>query len=196
MCFSTPGFGTPQKYAEADLYTGYLAGLSAIIYYIESMWRPVALLCDRLAHQFLFTGVNVYLTPAGGNVALPPHTDEQDVFLLQISGSKRWLVFPPPYEVDIYKEHVIGKPHSRRRFQKVKVKSLGSPELNFTMRQGDVLYIPRGHPHYAVSLPDELSMHLTITVGPHLSASLHALALPLPFVCMLCWSVTQHRLSD
>lgn len=39
----------------------------------------------------MHVGANLYLSPAGGS-AFAPHADETDVFVLQLSGSKRWSV--------------------------------------------------------------------------------------------------------
>ena len=41
-------------------------------------------------------GLNLYLTAANTPVSAPPHTDKQDVFVLQTAGRKRWRVFAPP----------------------------------------------------------------------------------------------------
>ena len=48
----------------------------------------------RFQHQlFMATGlgggINAYLTPAGA-VGKPPHTDDHDVVVLQLWGSKLW----------------------------------------------------------------------------------------------------------
>ena len=40
--------------------------------------------------------VNMYLTNPGQRTSAPPHTDKQDVFVLQQEGFKRWRVFAPP----------------------------------------------------------------------------------------------------
>ncbi|CAN0428042.1 unnamed protein product [Ectocarpus fasciculatus] len=40
--------------------------------------------------------LNLYITAAGQKTSAPPHTDKQDVFVMQTQGRKRWRVFPPP----------------------------------------------------------------------------------------------------
>ena len=40
--------------------------------------------------------MNLYLTNAGVEVSAPPHTDEQDVVIVQTQGRKRWRVYSPP----------------------------------------------------------------------------------------------------
>ena len=39
---------------------------------------------------------NMYITNPGQATSAPPHTDKQDVFVLQTQGRKRWRVFAPP----------------------------------------------------------------------------------------------------
>jgi len=154
-----------QAAAYADMYEGYVKGGSIIMNFVEALWRPVALLLDRLMRHFFFTGVNLYLTPSGGGRALPLHNDDQDVVLLQVAGSKDWQVFEPPATAKApYKEHVIGKPHSKPGTQRANATRLGLKSvLNTTVHAGDLIYIPRGFPHMANSRPGELSMHLTLT---------------------------------
>ena len=41
-------------------------------------------------------GLNLYLTAAGTPVSAPPHSDKQDVFVVQTAGKKRWRVYAPP----------------------------------------------------------------------------------------------------
>ena len=38
-------------------------------------------------------GLNVYLTGDRVEKAAPPHTDRQEVFVVQCAGAKRWRVF-------------------------------------------------------------------------------------------------------
>ena len=36
--------------------------------------------------------LNLYVTKKGTSTSAPPHTDKQDVFVLQSAGAKRWRV--------------------------------------------------------------------------------------------------------
>lgn len=40
--------------------------------------------------------LNMYVTAPGKRTSAPPHTDKQDVVVIQTSGSKRWKVYSPP----------------------------------------------------------------------------------------------------
>lgn len=62
-----------------------------------SLWPSLGALCRLVMYAFgLPTNCNIYVTPPGCSVSVPPHTDRQDVFVLQTEGYKRWRVFAPP----------------------------------------------------------------------------------------------------
>lgn len=80
------------------------------------------------------------------------HYDRHDVFIVATAGRKAWKVFEPTYAF----------PLERQTFKKGAAPDI-DPYLECEMSPGDVLYIPRGHWHYAVAVTP--SVHLT--VGPH-----------------------------
>ena len=80
------------------------------------------------------------------------HYDTHEVFILQIDGTKKWNVFP----------HTFKYPLTEQKSSSLKPPE-GEPYLTCTLKRGDVLYIPRGHWHYAIAL-DEPSLHLTLGV--------------------------------
>jgi hypothetical protein len=79
------------------------------------------------------------------------HWDDHDVFILQVTGRKRWSVYgqtrPYPLVNDIEKAQ---KPERE-------------PLWEGTLEDGDLLYIPRGWWHVAVPLA-EPTLHLTVGV--------------------------------
>jgi hypothetical protein len=102
--------------------------------------------------------VNAYLTPAGKYQPFPLHNDEQDVFILQISGRKNWRVFNRPSE----------------RFKGNKAVGAEEPDadaITTTLRPGDLLYLPRRHKHEAWTEPGLPSVSLSVTMGWNQSVS-------------------------
>ena len=80
------------------------------------------------------------------------HFDFHDVFIVQTEGEKDWFIFEPTRTYPIHKQPNQDKgdpPDSK-------------PYLKCKLSPGDVIYIPRGHWHYAVA--NTPSIHLT--VGP------------------------------
>ena len=77
------------------------------------------------------------------------HWDDHDVFILQVTGRKRWSVYG------------ITTPHPLAGDSNPK--PTGAPVWEATLEDGDFLYIPRGWWHVAIPL-DEPTLHLTIGV--------------------------------
>lgn len=98
-----------------------------------SFWPSLGALCRLTNYAFgLPTNINIYITPPGSAVSVPPHTDRQDVIVFQTEGSKRWRVFYPP-------KRSKGKdPLNRGKSGDVlDMKDLGKPILDVVLRKGD-----------------------------------------------------------
>lgn len=95
---------------------------------------------------------NAYYTPRSAQ-GLPVHHDTHDVFVLQVSGRKRWLVYEPVLELPLKNQRYsseLGEP--------------GEPVEDRVLNPGDVLYLPRGWLHEALT-SDTDSLHLTVGVN-------------------------------
>jgi len=78
----------------------------------HSVWSDAA--AAALATQSAFglpAHANVYCTGAGADVSLAPHTDRQDVVILQLEGTKRWHLYAPPEEksLPVERSEELGK---------------------------------------------------------------------------------------
>jgi ribosomal protein L16 Arg81 hydroxylase len=93
---------------------------------------------------------NIYLTPSG-NQGFPPHYDNHDVFILQISGKKAWRLYGTPVET----------PYRGERF-KLDTHLPSEVSHEFTLEPGDCVYIPRGLMHDAENVGEEPSLHITV----------------------------------
>jgi hypothetical protein len=127
-------------------------GASFSIRGADAYWTPlksiIACLYDTL---FETVHTNVYCSPADTQ-GFRCHYDLHDVFVLQIEGAKHWRVFEPTLEAPVEpwsEADVPDEKHTR-------------PYVDEVIRQGDVLYVPRGHWHYATA---ESCHSLHITVG-------------------------------
>lgn len=143
--------GRPDIYA---LYRAHRDGYTLIVNRIDSRWRPVAALCRALEYELHHkASANLYFTP-GGTQGFTPHFDTHDVFILQLEGSKTWRLYDT-VELPLADD---DRPVAKT--------GLGRPRSELTLKAGDVLYIPRGVVHEAVSL-ESSSLHLT--VGLHVT---------------------------
>jgi hypothetical protein len=96
--------------------------------------------------------VNAYYTPRAAQ-GLPVHHDTHDVFVLQVSGEKRWLVYEPALELPL-----------RNQKYSAELGGPGEPVHDLVLRAGDMLYLPRGWLHEALT-SDTDSLHLTVGVN-------------------------------
>ncbi|QEI44317.1 50S ribosomal protein L16 3-hydroxylase (plasmid) [Dolichospermum sp. UHCC 0315A] len=136
------------------LTKAYAQGDTIVLNDLQLRWKPIALLCRSFEVLFNFlVNVNMYLTPQGSQ-GLAPHFDTQNVFILQIEGSKNWRLH----------NSLINLPLDEMA-QDIPQGYVGEPKLNAYLQTGDLLYIPRGMVHEALT-SDEFSMHLTVGVSP------------------------------
>lgn len=137
-------------------------GATLILEQVQSWSTLAARLCARLGRAVQGTAwANLYLTPPRSH-GFAPHTDDSDVFVLQLAGEKHWALYAPPTEFPPLTP--VGRGHL----------DVGEPTASPTLRAGDVLYVPRGHAHAAASR-DVTSMHLTVAFRPTTwAAALHA----------------------
>jgi len=78
------------------------------------------------------------------------HWDDHDVFILQVTGCKRWRIYGQTRPHPLAGDAGIPKPS-------------GAPLWEATLEDGDFLYIPRGWWHVAEPL-DEPTLHLTVGI--------------------------------
>ena len=96
--------------------------------------------------------VNAYYTPRAAQ-GLPVHHDTHDVFVLQVSGEKRWLVYEPALELPLRNQKYLAE-----------MGGPGEPVHDLALRPGDMLYLPRGWLHEALTSESD-SLHLTVGVN-------------------------------
>jgi hypothetical protein len=94
------------------------------------------------------------VTPAGDAQGFDFHHDTHDVFVLQVSGRKRWIVHEPVLPLPL---------PSQARSGDDLVADGAEPLLDVELEAGDCLYLPRGYVHAALTT-DEHSVHLTVGV--------------------------------
>lgn len=110
----------------------------------------------------------------------PPHTDRQDVLVVQMEGAKRWRVFTPPTDGDV---KPTADPFARGKGEdslplhtllEGTEGRLGTELLlDVVTREGDVLFIPAGFPHTTDTVEEsddvdyDTSIHLTFNIDTH-----------------------------
>ncbi len=128
----------------------YQRGATIILNQLQRADARLARFCRSLENVFSCqVQTNVYLTPPA-NKGFKTHYDDHDVFIIQVSGAKRWRLYESPVE----------NPYRGEAFRAAAHKP-GELEQEFLLQAGDCLYIPRGLMHDAASHGDEPSLHIT-----------------------------------
>lgn len=127
-------------------------GATLLINFVNQIHERVDTLASELGNDLnTIVTVNCYVScPAKQGFDI--HFDKHDVFIIQTKGRKKWFVYEPT---------TVKSPIERQQMPKQDLPK-GDPYLECELNEGDVLYIPRGHWHYAVALTP--SIHLS--VGP------------------------------
>ncbi|GAA4114407.1 hypothetical protein GCM10022415_10300 [Knoellia locipacati] len=151
------GAGIGDQLSEDRILREFASGATLVLQGLHRTWSPVrefaAVLADDLGHP---VQVNAYVTPPQ-NQGFFDHYDVHDVFVLQVSGEKRWRIREPVIDAPLRTQ-----PWEQRRAA-VEQAATGDPLLEETLRPGDCLYLPRGYLHSATALGGT-SIHLTIGV--------------------------------
>ncbi|MGH2808137.1 MAG: JmjC domain-containing protein [Actinomycetota bacterium] len=139
----TFGKRDPIRVADPALVFDWFGDGATII--LESLHRyspPLREFCRALEGELRHaTQVNAYITPPGAQ-GFATHVDSHDVFVAQVFGRKRWMVYGA--------DDVEGE---------------RAPLIERHLEVGDCLYIPKGFPHAAATTASA-SAHLTIGILP------------------------------
>ncbi|WP_030421427.1 JmjC domain-containing protein [Streptomyces sp. NRRL F-5065] len=148
------------------LWREFADGATLVLQALHRTWDPVAGLVRTLGAELGHpVQANAYVTPPR-NRGFDDHYDVHDVFVLQIEGTKRWLVRRP-----VHPGPLRDEPWTEHRGA-VAEAAQGPPDIDAVLEPGDVLYLPRGWLH-AARARGEVSLHLTL--GVH-AWTRHALA--------------------
>jgi hypothetical protein len=120
--------------------------------------------------------VNLYVTEKGKRTSAPPHTDKQDVVVIQTSGRKYWRVYSPPDPALKPSAEMFARGKADDSLPLYALESDLNCKLllETTLNPGDVLFIPAPFPHTTSTVtdddkpePEETSIHLTVNFDTH-----------------------------
>ncbi|KAK2412483.1 hypothetical protein QL285_047671 [Trifolium repens] len=162
-CLKEPLYLTTEDVLKCE--QAYKEGYTLALRGLEFRYQSIAAIADTLALMFgqPSVGANLYLTPPNSQ-GLACHFDDHCVFVCQIFGSKKWTVFSQPGQM-------LPRLYDSLCGSGVDCSKAGRRE--FFLKEGDVLYIPRGFPHeaytnYGVESVDDgspgFSLHLTLSI--------------------------------
>ena len=161
-CFTrTGGFGAlmPDQVDPDGVLTEFAAGATIVLQGLHRLWPPiidfVRGMTSDIGHP---VQTNAYITPPA-NRGFDPHYDVHDVFVLQVSGTKRWRVHEP-----VHHHPLPDQPWTDHR-EAIAERAKDEPVIDTVLEPGDCLYLPRGWVHSAEAQGDT-SIHLTVGVAP------------------------------
>lgn len=132
------------------LFQQFADGGTIVFNQLHTLLPDLADLCRSLEREISCRfQTNIYLSPDKAQ-GFPAHYDSHDVFVLQVHGVKHWLVYNTPIELPFK-----GQPFKRDETPK------GDVTMEFDLRPGDMLYLPRGMMHDAQTREGETA-HITL----------------------------------
>ena len=131
------------------LYERLREGATLILDAVNELGGPLQALCAGLASEFSASSqANLYAC-WGTSQGFDVHWDDHDVFVIQLEGAKRWMLYgstrPSPLRRDLDADH--PRPTE--------------PLEEMVLEAGDMLYLPRGYWHAAVGTGGP-TLHLTV----------------------------------
>lgn len=151
------GAGIADQVDDTRLTALFADGATLVLQALHRTWSPVVTFAQQLAADLGHpVQVNAYVTPPQSR-GFDDHYDVHDVFVLQISGQKRWRIHAPVHEAPLR-----DQPWTDRR-DAVRAEAEREPLIDAVLEPGDVLYLPRGTLHAATALGD-VSTHLTFGI--------------------------------
>ena len=131
------------------LYERLRGGATLILDAVNEFGGPLQALCSGLASEFSASSqANLYAC-WGASPGFDIHWDDHDVFVIQLEGAKRWMLYgstrPSPLRRDLDADH----PRPTEPLEEI------------LLEAGDLLYLPRGYWHAAVGVGGP-TMHLTV----------------------------------
>lgn len=127
----------------------FAEGATVILSNLQERLPKLANFCRDLEKVFSArVQTNIYMTPAHSQ-GFKAHYDGHDVLVLQVEGTKEWRIYDTPVHLPL--EEQGFNPHDV---------PIGELTDSFVLEPGDMVYVPRGLTHDAVST-DQTSLHIT-----------------------------------
>lgn len=115
---------------------------------------------DDLLHQFDFIPNwridDLMASYAAPNGSVGPHVDQYDVFLLQVTGRRKWMINEESIEEDNFESNLPLK----------LIKNFKT-ESEWILEAGDMLYLPPNVAHYGIGLEDCMTFSIGFRAPSH-----------------------------
>jgi 50S ribosomal protein L16 3-hydroxylase len=126
-------------FSEADFAEMPECNWTLLVQDVEKHYPPLSGLISQFDFIPRWRIDDLMVSVAGPGGSVGPHVDQYDVFLIQAEGSRTWAI-ATSYEDELLPDCELNV---LRSF---------SPEQQWTLQPGDVLYLPPGVAHHGVAL--------------------------------------------
>ncbi|GMU69973.1 MAG: hypothetical protein KF790_09640 [Steroidobacteraceae bacterium] len=151
--------GTPAPVNPAKVKALMGLGASLVANQLHRVCEPVGAVARMLARQFAARGfANAYCSFRGVQ-AFQTHFDLHDVFAVQTEGEKTWRIYEARADAPVAP---VPPGDEGEKFLNA---TRGALLFEVVMRPGDILYLPRGQYHDALT-GAQASLHVTFGVAP------------------------------
>jgi hypothetical protein len=141
---------TPPVHVRS-LYEQLQQGATMTLDAVDELYNPISELCESFEKLFNErVQANAWVSCAEVP-AVNPHWDDHDVFILQVSGEKRWRIYG------------VGRPFPLYRDVDGNTECPKEVVWEGILQPGDLLYLPRGTWHSATAI-GEPALHLSVGV--------------------------------
>ena len=111
--------------------------------HIPRLAGPCLACCDATSTP---NALNIYVTAAGKRTSAPPHTDKQDVVVVQTSGKKYWRIYAPTDPANKPSADPFARGKMDDNLPLYQLDEKGSLLLEVVLEAGDILFVPAGFP--------------------------------------------------
>ena len=137
----------------------------------------------------------IYVTPDGKGTA--PHFDQNINFVLQVSGTKKWVMAPNQSVQNPMVRHTMGQPvdpEMMSYLDEEMARVMPEETVTFELKPGSLLFVPRGVWHSTEAEGHALSLNFTFTAPTWIDLFMSALRSRL--VLSPHWRETADGVSD
>ncbi|WP_435972053.1 cupin domain-containing protein [Streptomyces sp. Qhu_M48] len=151
------GASVVDQLDDTALWRSFADGGTLVLQALQRTWEPITDFAARLGTELGHpVQANAYVTPPQ-NRGFDDHYDVHDVFVVQIAGTKRWIIHEP-----VHADPLRDQPWTDHRTA-IADAARGDAHIDTVLEPGDVLYLPRGWLH-AAEAQGAVSIHLTLGV--------------------------------
>lgn len=127
---------------------------------IDHIWEEIDNIGDNyLVPETIKDSCHLWIGPKG--TVTPLHLDEMNILFIQIRGSKKYRMYPPTQSAYVYDTNYVYSDVNILDVDPIHSEFSKALPIEFTINEGEVLFIPAYWWHHVSSLEPSISVSLT-----------------------------------